>query len=81
MSSGPATATLARPAAPRFVSTAPGVNPAHASQVSAPPAPYVGGGLSVDEILGIMAHAGQGCPLGPCKGCPHSNVQTGACMA
>jgi acetaldehyde dehydrogenase (acetylating) len=81
MSSGPATATLARPAAPRFVSTAPGVNPAHASKSSAPPSPYVGGGLSVDEILGIMAHAGQGCPLGPCKGCPHSNVQTGACMA
>jgi hypothetical protein len=28
-----------------------------------------------------MAHAGRGCPLGPCKGCPHSNVNTGACMA
>jgi acyl-CoA reductase-like NAD-dependent aldehyde dehydrogenase len=56
---------------------------------AAPPAPtakpaqspYVGAGLTPAEIQDIMAHAGRGCPLGPCKGCPHSNVNTGACMA
>jgi hypothetical protein len=42
---------------------------------------YVGAGLSVDEIQNIMSHAGAGCPLGPCKGCPHHDVSSGACMA
>ena len=47
----------------------------------ATPSTYVGGGLTPAEIENIMAHAGAGCPLGPCKGCPHSNVDSGACMA
>ena len=34
-----------------------------------------------DEIQGILSHAGSGCPLGPCQGCPHSDVRTGACLA
>ena len=33
------------------------------------------------EIEGILAHAGHGCPLGPCKGCAHHDVTTGACTA
>ncbi len=37
--------------------------------------------LRPDEIAGIMAHAGAGCPLGPCQGCPHHQPATGACTA
>lgn len=37
--------------------------------------------LSVKDIQSIMAHAGEGCPLGPCQGCPHQDVKTGACTA
>jgi hypothetical protein len=43
--------------------------------------PYVGGALSAAEIRSMMSSAGSGCPLGPCKGCPHHDVQTGACTA
>jgi acyl-CoA reductase-like NAD-dependent aldehyde dehydrogenase len=42
---------------------------------------YVGAALSIPEIQGILQNAGAGCPLGPCKGCPHHHVQTGACTA
>ncbi|NUP96009.1 MAG: hypothetical protein HUU28_07575, partial [Planctomycetaceae bacterium] len=41
----------------------------------------VGGSLSPAEIQKLMEHAGAGCPLGPCKGCAHQNVATGACTA
>jgi len=41
----------------------------------------VGASLSVGEIQTIMSHAGAGCPLGPCRGCPHNDVRTGACTA
>jgi len=41
----------------------------------------VGAALSPDEIQEMMSHAGAGCPLGPCKGCPHQDVRTGACTA
>jgi hypothetical protein len=44
-------------------------------------APYVGNALSPAEIAGILAHAGAGCPLGPCQGCRHHEVQTGSCTA
>ncbi len=43
--------------------------------------PYVGSALSAPEIREMMAHAGAGCPLGPCRGCPHHDVRTGACTA
>jgi len=43
--------------------------------------PYVGGALSPGEIQTLMLHAGQGCPMGPCKGCPHNKIPTGACTA
>ncbi|MCY3000908.1 MAG: aldehyde dehydrogenase family protein [Planctomycetota bacterium] len=41
----------------------------------------VGASLSAAEIQKLMEHAGAGCPLGPCKGCAHQNVATGACTA
>jgi hypothetical protein len=37
--------------------------------------------LTPQEIQGILAHAGAGCPLGPCRGCPHNDVISGACLA
>lgn len=37
--------------------------------------------LSQREIEAILGHAGADCPLGPCKGCPHMEVTTGACKA
>ena len=37
--------------------------------------------ISAHEIQAIMENAGQGCPLGPCNGCPHHEVTTGACKA
>lgn len=64
------------------------VAPPSAPAVSAPSfaAPrggshVVGGSLSATEIQKLMEHAGAGCPLGPCKGCAHQNVATGACTA
>jgi hypothetical protein len=41
----------------------------------------VGQMLSTVDIHTILSHAGSGCPLGPCKGCPQHEVRTGACMA
>ena len=51
------------------------------SATDAVSATEVGGGLTVTEIQSILEHAGSGCPLGPCKGCPHNEVTTGACTA
>ncbi len=62
-----ATATIPRPAAPIPRST--------------PSGPYAGNALSPSEIATLMSHAGSGCPMGPCKGCPHNEVTTGACLA
>jgi acyl-CoA reductase-like NAD-dependent aldehyde dehydrogenase len=67
------------------------IAPAPAPSVAvlpAPPAarvasagPYAGSALTQNEILGILAHAGSGCPLGPCLGCRHHDVLTGSCTA
>ena len=40
-----------------------------------------GAGISPQEIQAILASAGNGCPLGPCKGCEHHEITTGACKA
>jgi acyl-CoA reductase-like NAD-dependent aldehyde dehydrogenase len=78
-----------RPAAPTFTqpkvlvaAKSPG-GYAPPAQASAPAssAHYVGGALTPAEIQKLMEHAGTGCPLGPCKGCAHNNVATGACNA
>lgn len=42
---------------------------------------HVGSQLSIAEIQNIMAHAGSGCPLGPCKGCAHHDPASSACTA
>jgi acetaldehyde dehydrogenase (acetylating) len=73
----PATAVLARPAPMTLASTAPAT-----IAVASPRAnPHVGSALSTSEILTLMQHAGAGCPMGPCKGCPHFEIPTGACLA
>jgi acetaldehyde dehydrogenase (acetylating) len=61
-----ATATIARPSE---------------STIARAASPYVGAAFSPSEIQVLMSHAGSGCPLGPCKGCPHHEVTTGACLA
>jgi acyl-CoA reductase-like NAD-dependent aldehyde dehydrogenase len=66
--------TRAASAAPVAVAPPPKQSPSKA-------ATHVGGALSVGEIQDIMSHAGQGCPLGPCQGCPHLNVASGSCTA
>jgi len=43
--------------------------------------PYVGSAFNAAEIQALMAHAGAGCPMGACKGCPHHEVTTGSCGA
>lgn len=43
--------------------------------------PHAGSSLSSGDIQRLIAAAGSGCPLGPCQGCPHHSVQTGACTA
>jgi acyl-CoA reductase-like NAD-dependent aldehyde dehydrogenase len=63
----------AEPAASR-----PATNPSPAPRSAGP---YAGAALSAGEIRDMMANAGSGCPLGPCKGCPHHEIRTGACMA
>jgi hypothetical protein len=55
-----------------------------APQPAAPPRAaglHVGTALTPQEIQGILAHAGSGCPLGPCLGCRHHDVESGACTA
>jgi len=68
-SGGAATAVLARPAPAILAAPAPKSSP------------YVGSALTPNEIQTLMQHAGTGCPLGPCKGCPHYEIPTGACTA
>jgi hypothetical protein len=78
----------AAPKAPMGASTATLVPPGpSAAAIATPRAPApssganVGARLSTAEIQNIMAHAGAGCPLGPCKGCEHHDVSSGACLA
>ncbi len=40
-----------------------------------------GASLTPSEIQGMLEQAGSGCPMGPCKGCPHQDIKTGACCA
>ncbi|MCE9595187.1 MAG: aldehyde dehydrogenase family protein [Planctomycetes bacterium] len=70
-------------AAPKAPAAPPAPMSTAMSSVTANPASalHSGGSLSLPEIRNIMSHAGSGCPMGPCKGCPHQEVQTGACNA
>jgi hypothetical protein len=86
-----------RAASPLFAPTASGATASGATAsgatASLPPAgsplsagmarsgPYVGAAFTPSEIQTLMTHAGSGCPMGPCKGCPHHEVTTGSCKA
>jgi len=78
----PAPTSAARPAA---LPPAPAATQAHAPQSRATTRlasnPDAGGSLSSSDIQRIIKGAGSGCPLGPCQGCPHHSVTTGACTA
>ncbi|MDP6520779.1 MAG: aldehyde dehydrogenase family protein [Planctomycetota bacterium] len=89
-------ARAAAPAAPRFSDGARAAGspvttvvraaavaqaPSRPSAPASAPASAVGASLSADEIRTILSQAGSGCPLGPCQGCPHQQVTTGACTA
>ena len=86
--SAPASFTrpLARAPTP---ASAPAPTPAPARPASSP-APgsgtttrtsHVGAAFTPQEIQVILSHAGAGCPMGPCKGCPHHEAKSGACHA
>ena len=73
-------AAAARPGATAVIARAP-VTPRFTAAETAPAARAVGSTLTAAEIENIMSHAGAGCPLGPCQGCPHLSVANGACTA
>jgi hypothetical protein len=74
-STPPASVATLTPA-PRVPAPLPGAVP---TPRPAPPAAAFA--LTPTEIAGILAHAGDGCPMGPCKGCSHHDVQTSSCTA
>ena len=57
------------------------LRPAPPSSSPAPARPSATAPLSTMDIQHILTQAGSGCPLGPCQGCPHQEVTTGACTA
>mgnify|MGYP002630003723 CR=1 FL=1 len=67
--------------APVFTKNVPGQGPRPAQtprpggRPKAAPRPV----LSTLDIETILSHAGETCPLGPCRGCSLLNVQTGVC--
>lgn len=70
--------------APTFTGGArPAVTPRPAAAPKPKPvgSPLTGSVLAPQEIQAILEHAGTGCPLGPCTGCPHQEVNTGSCTA
>lgn len=90
----PASATVTPAPVAQATASAPAPSPSVASAPSVPSssspgsgtrsgtsAPYVGGAFTPQEIQVILSHAGAGCPMGPCKGCPHHETTTGACHA
>ncbi len=88
--SSASTASPARPAAPPSASSPAPRAASHAAAPSPAPGsgtpsraanPYVGAAFSPSEIQALMSHAGSGCPLGSCKGCPHHEVTTSSCQA
>ncbi len=68
-------AQAARPNPPRPATSGP-TQPGGPARVA-----ESGAMLTPAEIQGILEHAGAGCPMGPCQGCPHLDQNTGACCA
>jgi len=84
MSFGANAPALASYRAPREAATPPLVSIAPPGSGTGKPrsaGPYVGAAFGAHEIQALMAHAGAGCPMGACKGCPHHEVTTSSCMA
>ena len=72
----------ARPAAPIETRAPRAAAPPRSAPQSRPGSGAdVGSSLSALDIRSIMQHAGGGCPMGPCQGCPHKDVKSGACTA
>ncbi|MBK7641679.1 MAG: aldehyde dehydrogenase family protein [Planctomycetes bacterium] len=71
----------ARAATPPVVPVAPAAPPGSGGGSARKSGPYVGAAFDAREIRELMTHAGAGCPLGSCKGCPHHEVTTGSCSA
>ncbi len=80
-----ATATLAPPRVkPDVAADAHAIRPAlkgASTSARRSAGPFVGSSLTLDEIQSILAHAGQGCPLGPCRVCSHLDTESSACLA
>jgi len=82
MSFGAAPQALATYTLPAPAATAPAATPPVAAGSGVRSSgPYVGSAFNAAEIQALMAHAGAGCPMGACKGCPHHEVTTGSCGA
>jgi acyl-CoA reductase-like NAD-dependent aldehyde dehydrogenase len=82
-----ASASFAPAGATAATNASPGSAFSASAQAAATPAgsgrtsPFVGAAFTPSEIQTLMSHAGSGCPMGPCKGCPHHEVTTGSCKA
>ena len=70
--------------APKYTAPAPAVQPTAPGSGTGGTkrsSPYVGAAFDAAEIQALMSHAGAGCPMGSCKGCPHHEVTTSSCGA
>lgn len=83
----PSTAASPASAAPIAAARSASAPPLAPARSSAPGSgvrtanPYVGAAFSPSEIQALMTHAGSGCPMGACKGCPHHETTTSSCQA
>ncbi len=79
--SAPALATYTAPAQAATPPVVPIAPPGSGTGSARKSSPYVGSAFDAHEIQALMAHAGAGCPMGACKGCPHHEVTTSSCGA
>jgi hypothetical protein len=79
--SAPALATYSAPAQAATPPLVPIAPPGSGTGSPRSSGPYVGSAFDAREIQALMAHAGAGCPMGACKGCPHHDVSTSSCGA
>ncbi|MAE45584.1 MAG: acetaldehyde dehydrogenase [Planctomycetes bacterium] len=77
----PSSLTFVRTPGPQLATRRVSSSPSRSAASTSPPSTDTGGVLDASEIRTILTHAGSGCPMGPCPGCPHQDVQTGACHA
>ena len=77
----PSSLTFVRTPGPRLANSPVSSSPSRSASSASPPSTDTGGVLDASEIRTILTHAGSSCPMGPCQGCPHHDIQTGACHA